>query len=137
MGSYFLFAQAKMPHSEICMMFHIYCVDRENRPITGVTILWPETNKTFVIPRHFSRYGWIVENDHCEIDGVIKKVRDLETTYLLFTILFIRCQQPILNLRILNFVFRFFAVYFTFNGLQIGMFGKIISYITSHALRLF
>ena len=74
--SYFLFAQAKMPHSEICMMFHIYCVDRENRPITGVTILWPETNKTFVIPRHFSRYGWIVENDHCEIEGAIKKVRD-------------------------------------------------------------
>ena len=63
-----------MPHSEVCMMFHIYCVDRENRPITGVTILWPETNKTFVIPRHFSWYGWIVENDHCEIDGVIKGV---------------------------------------------------------------
>ena len=65
-------------------MFHIYCVDRENRPITGVTILWPETNKTFVIPRHFSRYGWIVENDHCEIEGAIKKVRDLETTFFVY-----------------------------------------------------
>ena len=73
-----------MPHSEVCMMFHIYCVDRENRPITGVTIFWPETNKTFVIPSHFSRYWWIVENDHCEIEGAIKEVRGLETTFFVY-----------------------------------------------------
>ena len=106
MRSYFLFAQAKMPHSEVCMMFHIYCVDRENRPITGITILWPEANKTFVIPRHFSRYGWIVENDHCEIEGAIKKVRGLETFFFVFYLV-----HKILNLRILNLL-AFFYFYF-------------------------
>ena len=64
-------------------MFHIYCVDRENGPITGVTILRPETNKTFVIPRHFSWYGWIVENDHCEIEGAIKKTQVSKVTLVI------------------------------------------------------
>ena len=118
-----------MPHSEICMMFHIYCVDRENRPITGVTILWPETNKTFVIPRHFSRYGWIVEDDHCEIDGVIKKVRGFRNIFFVYYLVH---KMSTTNLEPTNPEFClhvFCSCFFTFNGLQIGMFGKIISYI--------
>ena len=103
-----------MPHSEICMMFHIYCVDRENRPITGVTILWPETNKTFVIPRHFSRYGWIVENDHCEIDGVIKKVRDLETTFVVVYYLVHKMSTTNLEPTNIEFCFQVFCSLFYF-----------------------
>ena len=64
MGSYFFFAQSKLPDWKIRLNQFVYSLNRKYRSISSIILIWPEFHKTCVTSSNFSWTRWIIQYNH-------------------------------------------------------------------------